>query len=71
MKIEVYFSHSFLNDQSEIYKIKGQGSTASIDSTTTITVSQMYLDGWRLAHAIKTSQSAQLESFNFLLIFEK
>jgi hypothetical protein len=31
----------------------------------------MIKDGWRLAHAIKTAQSAQLESFNFLHIFEK
>jgi hypothetical protein len=31
----------------------------------------MISNGWRLSHAIKTSQSAQLESFNFLLIFEK
>ena len=27
---------------------------------------KMYSKGWRLAHAIKTSQSAQLDSFNFL-----
>jgi hypothetical protein len=71
MKIDVYFTHSFLNDESEMYKIKGQGDSAEIDYTTKITVSQMYKDGWKLAHAVKTSQSAQLESFNFLLIFEK
>ena len=52
-------------------KIKGQGDSAEMDYTTKITVSQMYKDGWKLAHAVKTSQSAQLESFNFLLIFEK
>jgi hypothetical protein len=31
----------------------------------------MLQKGWKLAHAIKTAGSAQLESFNFLLIFEK
>ena len=71
MQIEVYFTHSFLNNESEMCKIKGQGDSAEMDYTTKITVSQMYKDGWKLAHAVKTSQSAQLESFNFLLIFEK
>jgi len=40
MKIEVYFTHSFLNDESEMYKIKGQGDSAEIDYTTKITVSK-------------------------------
>jgi hypothetical protein len=93
MQIEIYFSHSFINENSEIYKIRGQDantnaldvlgainlvkSNSSSDApktkglSTPTTAVKMYKDGWKLAHAIKTSQSAQLESFNFLLIFEK
>lgn len=71
MQIEIYFSHSFVNETSEISKIQGQGLTAMVDDSTTTTAKKMYENGWKLAHAIKTAQSAQLESFNFLLIFEK
>jgi hypothetical protein len=70
MKIEIYFSHSLVNVDSEIHKIKGSYKPA-IDADSKTTVNKMCKDGWRLAHAIKTSQSAQFESFNFLLIFEK
>jgi hypothetical protein len=39
--------------------------------TSATTVKELTKKGWRLSHAVKTSQSAQLESFNFLLVFEK
>ncbi len=71
MQIEIYFSHSFINESSEIYKIEGQDANANVDYSTKTTAVKLYKEGWKLAHAIKTSQSAQLESFNFLLIFEK
>jgi hypothetical protein len=71
MEITIYFSHSFVNETSPIYKIKGNGILANIDESTTTTALDMINNGWRLTNAIKTSQSAQLESFNFLLIFEK
>ena len=70
MEIEIYFSYSFLNADSPINKIKGQGELAAVEESTT-TASKMYKKGWKLVHAVKTSQSAQLESFNFLLVFEK
>ena len=71
MEITIYFSHSFVNESSPIYKISGDDILASVDESTTTTALEMIKNGWRLSHAIKTSQSAQLESFNFLLIFEK
>ena len=71
MEITIYFSHSFVNESSPIYKISGDDILASVDESTTTTALDMIKTGWRLSHAIKTSQSAQLESFNFLLIFEK
>ena len=71
MEIEIYFSHSFINESSEIYKIKGQDANANVDYSTTTTAVKLYKEGWKLAQAIKTSQSSQLESFNSVLIFEK
>jgi hypothetical protein len=71
MEITIYFSHSFVNESSPIYKITGNDALASVNEKTTTTALDMIKTGWRLSHAIKTSQSAQLESFNFLLIFEK
>jgi len=70
MKIEVYFSHSFVSPDSKMYKIK-DGYTPKVDESSSIKVKDLISKGWKLSHAIKTSQSAQLESFNFLLIFEK
>tara|TARA_B100000780_G_C20907247_1_gene361125 strand:+ start:384 stop:599 length:216 start_codon:yes stop_codon:yes gene_type:complete len=71
MQIEIYFTHSFVNETSEISKIKVSSLGTDLDYSTTTTAKKMYENGWRLSHAIKTAQSAQLESFNFLLIFEK
>lgn len=71
MEITIYFSHSFVNESSPIYKITGSGSLAYVNEKTSTTALDMIKNGWRLSHAVKTSQSAQLESFNFLLIFEK
>lgn len=71
MKVEIYFSHSFVNVDSPISKIKGQGYAADLNASSKTTTKKMYEKGWRLTHAVKTAQSAQLESFNFLLIFEK
>ena len=71
MEISIYFSHSFVNELSPIHKIDGQGSSAFVDENTQTNTLEMIKKGWRLTHAIKTAQSAQLESFNFLLIFER
>ena len=54
-----------------MYKVNDNLNPPQIDDTTETTAKALIDQGWRLAHAIKTSQSAQLESFNFLLIFEK
>ena len=59
-------------DKIYYYTFENQLSTRiNINEKTTTTALDMIKTGWRLSHAIKTSQSAQLESFNFLLIFEK
>ncbi len=72
MKIEVFFSHSFTSADSAIYKVKSiNDKFHKIDESTKTTANKMVAKGWKLSHAIKTSQSAQFESFNFLLIFEK
>lgn len=70
MLVEIYFCRSLVNIESQLCKIQGQESDAVLVDTQH-TVSSMYSDGWKLAHAVKTAGSAQLESFNFLLIFEK
>lgn len=71
MEITIYFATSFTNENANIAKIAGEGASATIDRSTITTTKAMYDDGWKLTHAIKTSGSAQLESFNFLLIFER
>ena len=70
MEISVYFCQSFVNTDSPLQRVKGQEKSASLEDTN-LTVKSMYEQGWRLAHAIKTAGSAQLESFNFLLVFER
>ena len=71
MQIEVYFSYSFVSPSSTIYKVKDSAIKPSVIETSATTVKDLTKKGWRLSHAVKTSQSAQLESFNFLLVFEK
>ena len=71
MEINIYFATSFTNETANIAKISGEGASAQIDRSTITTTKAMYEEGWRLTHAIKTAGSAQLESFNFLLIFER
>jgi|TARA_B100000530_G_C15862217_1_gene449799 hypothetical protein len=71
MQISIYFSYSFVNENSPIHKVTGQGASAMADPGSETTAKALCDDGWTLAHAIKTAQSAQLDSFNFLLIFEK
>ncbi|MDA9362242.1 hypothetical protein N9R28_00920 [Flavobacteriaceae bacterium] len=71
MQIEVYFSYSFVSPNSTIYKVKDSSIKPSIIETSATTLKDLTKKGWRLGHAIKTSQSAQLESFNFLLVLEK
>lgn len=71
MEISIYFCHSFVSPQSSIHKISESTGSPEVDYTTATTTQEMLQNGWELAHAIKTAGSAQLESFNFLLIFEK
>ncbi len=71
MDVQIYFSYSFVSTESKMYKVNDNLNPPQIDDTTETTAKALIDQGWRLAHAIKTSQSAQLESFNFLLIFEK
>ena len=77
MQIEIYYSNCFINETSEISKIKEEDVydievlVPVLDPSTTTTVKKMYENGWKLSNAIKTAQSAQMKDFNFLLIFEK
>tara|TARA_B110000305_G_C19376330_1_gene607195 strand:+ start:332 stop:547 length:216 start_codon:yes stop_codon:yes gene_type:complete len=71
MEIEIYFSHSFVSVNSKIYKVKDSAYKPELIESSAKRVKDMIDKGWKLSHAIKTSQSAQFESFNFLLIFEK
>lgn len=71
MNIAIYFCHSFVSPTSEIHKIDETSGSPQVDYSTSTTTQEMLNKGWKLAHAIKTAGSAQLESFNFLLIFEK
>lgn len=71
MEISIYFCHSFVSPQSSIHKISEASGSPEVDYASSTTAEEMLQKGWKLAHAIKTAGSAQLESFNFLLIFEK
>jgi hypothetical protein len=71
MEISIYFCHSFVSPKSSIYKINESTGEPEVDYASATTAEEMLQKGWKLAHAIKTAGSAQLESFNFLLIFEK
>ena len=71
MDIQIYFSYSFVSVDSIMYKVNDDGENQNLDESSATTLAKLNKDGWRLAHAIKTAQSAQLDSFNFLLIFEK
>ena len=70
MNIQMFFCRSFVNPDSPLSKIEGQGDAAQLVDTDK-SYASLAADGWKLAHAIKTSGSAQLNAFNFLLIFEK
>ena len=71
MEIAIYFCYSFVSPTSEIHKIDESTGTPEVDYSSVTNTQEMLRNGWKLAHAIKTAGSAQLESFNFLLIFEK
>jgi len=71
MQISIFFCYSFVSPQSKILKVEDNNGSPFLLEDSATTVESVINDGWRLSHAIKTSQSAQLESFNFLLIFEK
>ena len=70
VNIQMFFCRSFVNPESPLSKIEGQGDAAELVDTTH-TYASLAAEGWNLAHAIKTSGSAQLNAFNFLLIFQK
>lgn len=71
MEIAIYFCHSFVSPKSKIHKIDESTGSPEVDYSSATNTENMLQNGWKLAHAIKTAGSAQLESFNFLLIFEK
>jgi len=71
MEISIYFTYSFVSTDSKLYKVDESSGSPSLIHSSETTPQALINDGWRLAHAIKTAQSAQMESFNFLLVFEK
>jgi hypothetical protein len=71
MEISIYFSYCFVSLDSKLYKVDESSEKPSLIQSSVTTPQELINQGWRLAHAIKTAQSAQMESFNFLLVFEK
>lgn len=71
MEVSMYFSYSFVSLESKLYKVDESSGSPHLIPESVTTPQQLIQEGWKLAHAIKTAQSAQMESFNFLLIFEK
>lgn len=65
----VYFSHSFVNEESEIHPIDGSTNDVIIEGKTNL--KELYAQGFRLTKAEKTGASAQLDAFNFLLHLER
>jgi len=67
--IRVYFSYSFVNENSELFLIDPENNSVIQSSVTT--PHKLYHEGYRLKDVDKTGQSAQLDSFNFNLRFQK
>lgn len=65
----VYFCHSFINEESEIYPIDGFNNDVISEVKTNL--KKLYSQGFRLKKAEKTGASAQLDAFNFLLYLER
>lgn len=65
----VYFSHSLINEESEIHPIDGSTNVVIIEGKTNL--KKLYAQGFRLIKAEKTGASAQLDAFNFLLHLER
>jgi len=68
-KERVYFSHSFVSEKSKLYLINSP-SNQIIESSST-NAEKLYSEGFRIIDIDKTGQSAQLESFNFVIRFSK
>ena len=86
MQIEIYYSNNFVNETSEIFKIKEKEldkyvkiNGKLVPASTTTTAKKMYKSGWKLSNVIKTGYRSMKSSgdedhnfpFPFLLIFEK
>jgi len=65
----VYFSHSFVSEKSKLYLINSLNNKIIEGSLTS--AENLYSDGFRIVDIDKTGQSAQLESFNFIIRFSK
>ena len=65
----VYFSHSFVSEKSKLYLINSP-SNQIIESSSTNAL-KLYSEGFRIIDIDKTGQSAQLDSFNFVIRFSK
>lgn len=65
----VYFSHSFVSERSDLYLIHSLNNQIIESSLTN--AEKLYSEGFRIIDIDKTGQSAQLESFNFIIRFSK
>jgi len=65
----VYFSYSFVSEDSDIYMIDSDNNRILEESKTT--ANKLYSEGFIIEDIDKTGQSAQLDSFNFVIRFSK
>ena len=65
----VYFSYSFVSEDSYIYMIDSDNNRILEESKTT--ANKLYSEGFIIEDIDKTGQSAQLDSFNFVIRFSK
>ena len=65
----IYFSSSFVSEDSDIYMIDSDNNRILEESKTT--ANKLYSEGFIIEDIDKTGKSAQLDSFNFVIRFSK
>lgn len=65
----IYFSYSFVSEDSDIYMIDSDNNRILEETKTT--ANKLYSEGFIIEDIDKTGQSAQLNSFNFVIRFSK
>ena len=65
----IYFSYSFVSNKSDLFLIDSTNNNILENSLTC--AEKLYSQGFKIVDIDKTSQSAQLESFNFVIRFSR